>query len=114
MYTVLRQTMRERLQAKLNEVKTALRRRMHMPIPKQGRWLPAVVPGHDRYYGVPMNIPALWLFRFQMGRLWPRTLSRCSQNGRIRWDRMQRLITRWWPLPTVCHPYPLRHMGVVT
>ena len=44
MYTVLWQTMRERLKAKLNEVKTALRRRMHMPIPKQGKWLRAVVP----------------------------------------------------------------------
>jgi hypothetical protein len=24
------------------------------------------------------------------------------------------LITRWLPQPTVCHPYPLRHMGVIT
>jgi len=30
------------------------------------------------------------------------------------WDRMRRLITRWLPLPTVCHPYPLRRMGVIT
>ena len=37
-----------------------------------------------------------------------------TQNGRVLWDRMQRLITRWQPLPNVCHPYPLRRMGVVT
>ena len=37
-----------------------------------------------------------------------------TQNGRVLWDRMQRLITRWLPLPNVCHPYPLRRMGVVT
>ena len=36
-----------------------------------------------------------------------------TQNGRVLWDRMQRLITRWLPLPKVCHPYPLRRMGVV-
>ena len=24
------------------------------------------------------------------------------------------VITRWLPLPTVCHPYPLRRMGVIT
>ena len=32
----VRQTMRKRLQAKLQEVKTELRRRMHRPIPEQG------------------------------------------------------------------------------
>jgi hypothetical protein len=43
-----------------------------------------------------------------------RALSRRSQSGRVLWDRMRRLITRWLPLPTVCHSYPLRRMGVVT
>jgi len=114
MYTVLRQTIRKRLQAKLNEVKAELQRRMHTPIPELGKWLQAVVRGHIRYYGVPRNQPALFLFRFQVGRLWYRALSRRSQNGRILWDRMRRLITRWLPLPTVCHPYPLRRMGVIT
>jgi len=114
MFTVLRQTIRKRLQAKLNEVKAELRRRMHIPILEQGRWLQAVVRGHIRYYGVPMNTPALRIFRFQVGRLWHRALSRRSQNGRVLWDRMRRLINRWLPLPTVCHPYPLHRMGVVT
>src|ERR1700746_3905729 len=114
MYTVLRQTIRKRLQAKLNAVKAELQRRMHEPIPEQGKWLQAVVRGHLRYYGVPMNKPALALFRFRVGRLWHRSLSRRSQTGRVLWDRMRRLITRWLPLPTVCHPYPLRRMGVIT
>jgi group II intron reverse transcriptase/maturase len=113
-FTVLRQTIRKRLQAKLNEVKAELQRRMHEPIPEQGKWLQAVVRGHIRYYGVPMNTPALRLFRFQVGWLWHRALSRRSQNGRILWDRMRRLITRWLPPPIVCHPYPLHRMGVLT
>src|SRR5580700_7142309 len=113
-YTVLRQTIRKRLQAKLNEVKAELQRRMHDPIPEQGKWLRAVVGGHFRYYGVPMNYPALALFRFQVGRLWHRALSRRSQNGRVLWDRMRRLIDRWLPMPSVCHPYPLRRLGVLT
>ncbi len=113
-FTVLRQTIRKRLQAKLNAVKAELQRRMHEPIPDQGRWLQAVVRGHIRYYGVPLNQNALWIFRFQVGRLWHRALSRRSQNGRVLWDRMRRLITRWLPIPTVCHPYPLRRLGVVT
>src|SRR6516164_2988556 len=109
-FTVLRQTIRKRLQAKLNAVKTELQRRMHEPIPEQGKWLQAVVRGHIRYYGVPMNTPALTLFRFRVGWLWQRALSRRSQNGRVLWDRMRRLVNRWLPLPTVCHPYP-RYFG---
>jgi RNA-directed DNA polymerase len=98
MYTVLRQTIRKRLQAKLNTVKAELQSRRHAPIPEMGTWLQAVVV----------------LFRFQVGRLWHRALSRRSHKGRMLWDRMRRLITRWLPPPTVCHPYPLRRMGVLT
>jgi RNA-directed DNA polymerase len=54
-FTVLRQTIRKRLQTKLNEVKAELKRRMHEPIPEPGKWLRAVVGGHFRYYGVPLN-----------------------------------------------------------
>ena len=114
MFTVLRQTVRKRMQAKLSAVKEELQRRMHTPIPEQGKWLAAVVRGHIRYYGVPMNQPALAHFRFQIGKLWHRTLSRRSQNGRLCWQRMRRLIARWLPLPIACHPYPLRRMGVIT
>jgi RNA-directed DNA polymerase len=113
-FTVLRQTIRKRLQAKLNAVKAELRRRMHDPIPEQGQWLKSVVGGHIRYYGVPMNSHALLVFRFRVGWLWQRALSRRSQNGRVRWDRMRRLIDRWLPPARVCHPYPLRRLGVIT
>jgi len=113
-FTVLRQTMRTRLQAKLNAVKAELRRRMHDPIPVVGQWLGRVVGGHIRYYGVPMNGPALGLFRFQVGRLWRRAMSRRSQTGLVPWARMRRLIERWLPPARVCHPYPLRRMGVIT
>src|SRR3984893_8787218 len=96
-FTVLRQTIRKRLQAKLNEVKAELRRRMHDPIPAVGAWLRSVVGGHIRYYGVPMNSHALHIFRFHVAHIWRRTLSRRSQNGRVLWDRMRRLIDRWLP-----------------
>ena len=113
-FTVVRQTIRKRLQAKLSEVKAELRRRMHDPIPEVGRWLGVVVGGHIRYYGVPMNSPALHLFRFQVGWLWHRALSRRSQNGRVLWDRMRRLIDRYLPPAHIYHPYPLRRLGVIT
>ena len=113
-FTLRRQTIRKRLQAKLHEVKTELRRRMHDPIPKVGAWLRTVVFGHIRYFGVPMNGPALNAFRSQVGWLWHRVLLRRSQRNRVRWGRMVRLIARWLPSVRIVHPYPLRRMGVVT
>jgi RNA-directed DNA polymerase len=87
---------------------------MHDPIPRVGQWLRLVVGGHIRYYGVPTNSKAIGWFWFRVCRLWHRALSRRSQNGRVRWDRMQRLIARWLPPPRICHPYPLRRLGVIT
>ena len=113
-YTVRRQTMRKRLQAKLSEVEAELWRRMHAPIPEVGQWLRVVVGGHNRYYGVPMNGPALSTFRRQVSRRWHRVLLRRSQRSRVTWDRMQRLINRWLPPPRICHPYPLCRLGVIT
>jgi len=113
-FTVLRQTVRQRLQAKLQAVKTALRRRMHLPIPEQGAYLRAVVGGHVRYFGVPMNGQALRLFRQEVGRLWRRVLLRRSQTHALPWRRMSRYIPRWLPPARICHPYPLVRLGVVT
>ena len=113
-FTVLRQTMRKRLAAKLVEVKAELRRRMHDPVPEVGRWLRSVVAGHVRYYGVPTNSRALARFRFRVAWLWHRALCRRSQRGRITWQRMNRLIARYLPLARICHPYPLRRLGVIT
>ena len=112
-FTVYRQTMRKRLQAKLAEVKAELRHRMCRPVPELGKWLSTVLTGHYRYYGVPMNAKALWLFRYRMGRLWRRALSRRSQKGRVPWERMARFIDRHLPKPRVCHDYPLRRCGVI-
>ena len=113
-FTVLRQTMRSRWQAKLKELNVELRRRLHRPIPEQGTYLRAVVTGHFHYYGVPMNGPALRAFRMAVGRLWRQVL--CRRGGRhpMPWHRMYRHITRWLPTVRIWHPYPLVRFGVVT
>jgi RNA-directed DNA polymerase len=114
MFTVMRQTIRKRLQAKLNEIKSELRRRMHQPVPQVGMWLRSVVNGFFRYYGVPTNGPAMNLFRFRVGRLWHRTMNRRSQKGRVKLERMWRLINTFIPPVRIHHPYPLRRLGVIT
>ncbi len=108
--TVLRHTMRQRLQAKLHEVKAELRRRKHRPVCEQGAWLRRVVGGHIRYYGVPTNDAALYTFRFQVARLWLRTLRQRSQRHRLPWARMRGQVDRWLPPARVCHPYPFQRV----
>ena len=65
-FTVLRQTMRKRLQAKLSEVKAELRRRMHDPIPEVGKWLrvgrrwtrPVLRGAHERPGAAHLSVPS--------------------------------------------------------
>jgi group II intron reverse transcriptase/maturase len=113
-FTVLRQTIRTRLQAKLSAVKAELRQRLHQPVPEQGAYLRAVVLGHNRYYGVPMNGPALHAFRAALVPLWWRVLRRRSQGNHLTWRRMGAYATRWLPTPRICHPYPRVRFAVTT
>ncbi|NQU43535.1 hypothetical protein HQ520_09625 [bacterium] len=78
------------------------------------QWLRSVVEGHMRYYAVPMNGAAVRCLRFEVARLWHRTLCRRSQKGRARWKRMYRLIDCYLPKVRVCHPHPLQRLGVIT
>ena len=113
-FMVLRLTSAKRLRAKLQAVKIELRRRMHRPINEQGQYLHAVVAGHGRYFGVPNNGARLSVFRFQVARLWHRTLCRRSQTHHLNWRRMHRLIEHWLPTPHICHPYPHQRLIVTT
>jgi RNA-directed DNA polymerase len=113
-FTVLRETMRRRWQAKLQAVKTALRARLHRPVPEQGAYLRAVVVGHTRYYGVPRNAPSLHAFHHAVVGLWRAALMRRSHTGYVTWDRMRRLSVRWLPIPRICHPYPRQRLALMT
>jgi RNA-directed DNA polymerase len=112
-FTVLRQTMRKRWQAKLREVRAELRRRMHSPIHEQGAYVRSVVLGHVRYFGVPRNGPALSAFRLALGRLWWRVLRRRSHAHRLPWRRLQRRVLWWLPPARICHPSPHVRLGVL-
>jgi group II intron reverse transcriptase/maturase len=113
-FTVLRQTMRKRRTAKLRELKVELWRRMHQSVPDQGRYLRAVVTGHYRYYGVPLNSRAVAAFRFAVYQLWHRTLRRRNQKRRLAWEKMSRYLARWIPYPRIHHPYPQQRLCVTT
>jgi group II intron reverse transcriptase/maturase len=102
----------DRQRAKLRDIKQELRRRMHHPIPAQGRWLRAVVSGYFAYHAVPTNARALGAFRWHVMNLWRRTLSRRSQKGDLRWDRMAQIAEAWLPTPRILHPWPEQRFAV--
>jgi RNA-directed DNA polymerase len=115
MFVVIRKSNRKKMRAKLKEIKVELRKRMHQPIPEIGKWLKSVVGGYNRYFGVHSNEPALYAFRFQIGRYWHHAIKRRGQRkSRLTWNRMTRLVDRWLPKPEIHHPYPLIRMGVIT
>ena len=113
-FVVQRHTAGDRLRAKLREVKAELRQRWHDPIPKVGQWLGSVVRGHCQYYGIPGNWRAIGRFRDEVSRLWHHALSRRSQKGTVRWERMHRLIERWLPRARVVHPSTSMLFAVMT
>ena len=73
----------KRVRAKLRAKRLDMRRRMHQPIPEQGRWLASVLRGHYNYYAVPDNGEALRAFRRQAVWHWLRELRllRCSPTS---------------------------------
>jgi group II intron reverse transcriptase/maturase len=111
-FLVHRKTRRDRMQAKLKEVKEQLRRRRHQPIPEQGKWLRQVVTGHFVYYAVPTNSRALSAFRQHVTDLWRRTLRRRSQRDGTTWDRIAKLADDWLPKPHILHPWPSQRFAV--
>jgi RNA-directed DNA polymerase len=111
-FQLQRKTRRDRMRAKLQEIKAELRQRMHQTIPEQGHWLRQVVTGHFAYYAIPTNSRALLAFRHYVADLWRRTLRRRSQKDGFTWDRMTKLANAWLPAPRIRHPWPDQRFAV--
>ena len=111
-FLIHRKTRRDRVWAKLKEVKEQLRQRRHQPIPEQGKWLRQVVTGHFVYYAVPTNSRALSAFRHYVTVLWQRSLRRRSQRDSTTWDRIAKLADDWLPEPRILHPWPSHRFAV--
>ena len=101
-----RKSRSDRVRAKLRAVKEELRRRMHQPIPEQGKWLGQVVRGFFGYHAVPLNSWTLGAFRHYVTQLWMRTLRRRSQRDGCTWRTIGRIADHFIPRPKVLHPWP--------
>ncbi len=94
------------MRAKLRAIKEELRRRMHEPIPEQGKWLKQVVTGFFNHHAVPTNSTPLEAFRYYVTVLWHRSLRRRSQKHALNWERMGKLADDWLPRPRVSVRHP--------
>uniref|UniRef100_UPI0035D902AD group II intron reverse transcriptase/maturase n=1 Tax=Burkholderia seminalis TaxID=488731 RepID=UPI0035D902AD len=111
-FQLQRKTRGDRMRAKLRGIKEELRRRMHEPIPIQGKWLGQVVRGYFAYHAVPTNSRALGAFRYHVVDLWRRALRRRSQKDHMTWTRVERIADAWLPQPRILHPWPDRRFAV--
>ena len=111
-FQLKRKTRRDRMRAKLRAIKQEMRRRMHQPIPSQGKWLQQIVSGYFNYHAVPTNSRALHAFRHSVAEIWQRSLRRRSQKHSMSWERFTQLANDWLPKPRILHPWPERRFAV--
>jgi len=105
-FQLQRKTRGDRMRTKLRTIKEELWRRLHWPIPEQGKWLKQIVNGHFAYFAVPTNARALAAFRHHVEELWRRTLRRRSQKDGFTWGRTTQVADHWLPKPRILHPWP--------
>jgi group II intron reverse transcriptase/maturase len=111
-FQIKRRTRRDRMQAKLKTIQQEMRRRMHQPIPDQGKWLWHVVNGYFNYHAVPTNSRALVAFRTEIARRWRRVLTRRSERTKLNWEKMNQLLAAWLPKARILHPWPDKRFAV--
>ena len=111
-FQLRRRSRRDRMRAKLQEIRDALLQHRHAPLDEQGSWLEHVVRGYFAYHAVPTNISALSEFRNAVLWHWRRALRRRSQKDATGWAAMYRLADRWLPSPRILHPWPIQRFAV--
>jgi RNA-directed DNA polymerase len=111
-FQIRRKTRRDRMRAKLREIREELRWRRHQPIPEQGKWLQQVVSGFFNYHAVPTNMKALVTFRRHVVEHWRHALKKRSHRDQTTWERAQEIAGDWLPEPKILHPWPDERFAV--
>ena len=101
---LFRKTQRQRLLAKLKDLRIQMRARMHASLREQHVWLSAVLRGHYAYYGITGNSRSLGRFHYQVIRTWHYVLMRRDGRRRLPWRRFTQLLLLFpLPLPRLVH-----------
>ena len=95
----LRKTQRWRMTAKLEELRRAMRRRMHAPVRKQQAWLDSALRGHYAWYGATGNARSIDRFRTEVLWVWRYVPMRRSNRSRMYWPRFRARLLRFPIVP---------------
>lgn len=103
-WVVKRRTAQDRLTRAVKKIAEWCRKHRHDPVPEQHRDLSRKLKGHDAYYGVTGNWPALKRFHEAAADAWRLWLNRRSQKAQMWWPTFKLLLGRYpLPEPLVVH-----------
>jgi RNA-directed DNA polymerase len=105
-FQLWRRTKHKQRWAALREINLELQRIRHWNIDEQGRWPASVLKSYYAYFSVPTNIESMRTFRHHVKVRWRLNLRRRSQRHRMSWRRMNVIVAKHLPFPTVLHPWP--------
>lgn len=103
-WLVKRKTAKSRFSRALVRVAKWCRYNRHLPVREQCKALRRRLMGHDAYFGITGNGPALSRFHLEVERVWRKWLDRRSHHARMNWERFRRLLANYpLPPPRVVH-----------
>ena len=94
-WIVKRKTAKDRFRRALARVAQWCKWHRHDAVRVQHIGLVRKLNGHFNYFGIIGNADALERFRYEVGRLWHKWLSRRSQRGSLSWERFNGLLERF-------------------
>lgn len=108
-WAIKRRTAKDRFSRALRRVAEWCRIHMHDELSSQQEGLAKKLQGHYEYYGIPGNSEAIRRFSWEVVAVWRKWLDRRSQNAKMIWERMHRLLKNYpLPPPRIAHPLPAR------
>jgi group II intron reverse transcriptase/maturase len=96
---VRRSTRRERFTRALQNVRRYCRKTLRKPVKEQWQGLCMRMRGHYGFYGITGNARALGRYRYEVGRIWWRSLNRRSGHKAKSWGWFNRKVLPCYPLP---------------
>jgi RNA-directed DNA polymerase len=96
-YVVKQKTSKERFSRSLHRAKDLCRYMRHWCLRDQHQRLKQLLRGHCNYFGITGNADAIRNYRYEVERIWGRSLAR-RNNRRFAWQRFVRILERF-PLP---------------
>ena len=113
-FRVGRRPIGKRVRRTLERIKELLYARRHEDRNELAKWLGRVINGWLKYYAVPGTFRHLAKFILVIRRMFLRTLRRRSQKDRTSWAVLDMLGSRYWPKPSIRHPWPNQRLIVST